>query len=193
MMSFRSKIMHQRMNKFSRGNPEIADAMERNIETILELRRDAMRRRSLQDRVADCVTDFAGSMAFLYLHMAWFGIWIAINLHWVPSIRAFDPFPFGLLTMVVSLEAIFLSTLVMISQNRTSDQADERADLDLQIDMLGEYEITRILKIVTAIGQKLNVTGCDDEELAQLEKTTMPAEVLKEMQERKKALSTDQA
>jgi uncharacterized membrane protein len=191
MISFRHKLLRQRMQKVVRNNPELADALERNIETILELRRDADRKRSMQDRIADAITNFSGSMAFLYVHMLWFGVWIAINLSWVPSVKAFDPYPFGLLTMIVSLEAIFLSTLVMISQNRSASQADERADLDLQIDMLGEYEITKILKIVTMIGQKLDVEGCDDDELRQLEKTVMPAEVLKEIAQRRKEVATE--
>src|SRR5947208_826998 len=119
MISFRHKLLRQRMQKVVRNNPELADALERNIETILELRRDADRRRSLQDRVADAITNFSGSMAFLYAHAIWFLVWIAVNEKWVPGVPPFDPFPFGLLTMIVSLEAIFLSTLVMISQNRS--------------------------------------------------------------------------
>ena len=188
--------MRQRMQKVTRNNPELADALERNIETLLELRRDAERRRSLQDRVADAITNFSGSMLFLYVHILWFGLWVAINKGWLQSIPAFhtvprfDPYPFNFLTMVVSLEAIFLSTLVMISQNRSAAQSDERADLDLQIDMLGEYEITKILQLVTAIGKKLQVEGCEDEEITQLEKTVMPAEVLKEMAARKKMVES---
>ena len=191
MVSFRHKLMRQRMQKVTRNNPELADALERNIETILELRREAEKRRSLQDRVADSITNFSGSMAFLYVHMLWFGLWVVINAGLLKGVKPFDQYPFNFLTMVVSLEAIFLSTLVMISQNRASAQADERSDLDLQIDMLGEYEITRILRIVTAIGQKLEVDGCDEAELKELEKTVLPAEVLKEIQERKKMIASE--
>lgn len=189
MINFRHKLLRQRMQKVTLNNPDLADVLERNIETILELRRDADRQRSLQDRLADSITAFSGSMAFLYAHIVWFGLWVAINCGYVRGIQPFDKYPFNFLTMVVSLEAIFLSTLVMISQNRSSAQSDERADLDLQIDMLGEYEITRILQVVTAIGKKLEVAGCDDEELLQLEKTVMPAEVLREMAARKKQVS----
>ena len=180
------------MLKVTYNNPALADALERNIETILELRRDADRRRSIQDRIADAITNFSGSMAFLYLHVVWFGLWVAVNKKMIHGIPAFDPYPFNFLTMVVSLEAIFLSTLVMISQNRSASQSDERADLDLQIDMLGEYEITKILQLVTAIGKKLEIAGCEDEELLQLEKTVMPAEVLKEMAQRKKMVASEQ-
>ncbi|MEA2552874.1 MAG: hypothetical protein QOJ65_1050 [Fimbriimonadaceae bacterium] len=186
MVNLRQRLMRHRIGKVVRNNPELADVLERNIETILDLRRQALANRRTQDRVADAITNFAGSMVFLYVHVVWFGVWIAVNLGWIGHARQFDPFPFGLLTMIVSLEAIFLSTLVMISQNRQADQADERADLDLQIDMLGEYEITKILQIVTGIGKKLDVAGCDDDEIKELEKTVLPAEVLREIQERKR-------
>ncbi len=189
MIAFRHKLMRQRMQKVTQNNPELADALERNIETILELRRDADRRRSLQDRVADSITNFAGSMAFLYFHGVWFLLWIVINRGLIHGVAPFDAYPFNFLTMVVSLEAIFLSTLVMISQNRSAAQSDERADLDLQIDMLGEYEITKILQMVTLIAKKLEIEGCEDEEIAQLEKTVMPAEVLKEMAARKQQVA----
>jgi len=189
MISFRHKLMRQRMQKVTLNNPELADALERNIETILELRRDADRRRSLQDRIADSITNFSGSMAFLYAHGVWFLLWILVNKGMIHGIAPFDPYPFNFLTMVVSLEAIFLSTLVMISQNRSAAQSDERADLDLQIDMLGEYEITKILQMVMQIARKLEIEGCEDEEIVQLEKTVMPAEVLKEMAARKKQVA----
>jgi uncharacterized membrane protein len=189
MITFRRKLMRQRMQKVTRDNPELADALERNIETILELRRDADRRRSVQDRIADAITNFAGSMSFLYAHALWFVFWIVINRGLIHGVAPFDPYPFNFLTMVVSLEAIFLSTLVMISQNRSAAQSDERADLDLQIDMLGEYEITKILQMVTLIAKKLEIEGCEDAEIVQLEKTVMPAEVLREMAARKKEVT----
>ena len=154
------------------------------------MRRQADKKRSLKDRIADAITAFSGSMAFLYVHMVWFGAWVLINAGMLPGIKRFDPYPFNFLTMVVSLEAIFLSTLVMISQNRSAAQADERSDLDLQIDLLGEYEITKILKLVTAIGLKLQVDGCEEKELHQLEQTVMPEQVLKEIAERKKIIDS---
>ena len=171
--------------KVTRNNPELADALEQNIETILELRREAERSRSLQDRIADAITTFSGSMLFVYLHALLFAGWIVLNMS-MGKEHAFDYFPFNFLTMVVSLEAIFLSTFVLVSQNRSAVQADDRADLDLQIDMLGEYEITKLLRLVVAIGRKLEVEGCDDKEWAELEKTVHPDQVLREMAQRKK-------
>ena len=85
-----------------------------------------------QDRVADRVTAFAGSLNFVYLHSAWFAIWVALNIGALGSAVVFDTFPFGLLTMIVSLEAIFLSTFVMVSQNRQATRADARSQLDFE-------------------------------------------------------------
>jgi uncharacterized membrane protein len=164
-------------------NPNLADVVERNICTVLELRQEAERNRSQQDRASDAITAFSGSMLFVYLHLIWFGVWIALNLGWL-GLRPFDPFPFGLLTMIVSLEAIFLSTFVLISQNRMSLAADKRADLDLQINLLAEYEITRILTLVDAMADRMGIEEAQDRELDQLKKDVTPEIVLKEMKER---------
>lgn len=91
-----------------------------------------------QDRVADHVTSFAGSLKFVYLHSFWFGVWVLINIGVLGAAAKFDPFPFGLLTMIVSLEAIFLSTFVMVSQNRQSARADLRAELDFETNLRAE-------------------------------------------------------
>jgi uncharacterized membrane protein len=96
------------------------------------------RLRSDQDKVTDEITSFAGSMRFVYLHAAWFGLWIAINAGLFGAALVFDKFPYGLLTMIVSLEAIFLSTFVMISQNRQSARADVRAELDFETNLRSE-------------------------------------------------------
>ena len=91
-----------------------------------------------QDRAADRVTDFAGSLNFVYIHGVWFGIWILINIGLIGSALTFDKFPFGLLTMIVSLEAIFLSTFVMVSQNRQAARADIRSELDFETNLRAE-------------------------------------------------------
>lgn len=91
-----------------------------------------------QDRAADRVTAFAGSLNFVYLHSVWFGIWVAVNVGILGSAAAFDKYPFGLLTMIVSLEAIFLSTFVMVSQNRQAARSDIRAQLDFETNLRAE-------------------------------------------------------
>ncbi|MBY0504140.1 MAG: DUF1003 domain-containing protein [Bryobacteraceae bacterium] len=158
----------------------LSKVLERNIRTITELRLKQARERGLQDRIADTVTAFSGSMPFVYLHIAWFLAWVAINSGRL-GLPAFDPFPYGLLTMIVSLEAIFLSALVMITQNRQSDEAERRADLDLQIGLLAEHELTRVIKMLDAMQKKLGIEPDEDNELEDLEMETMPEDVLAEM------------
>jgi uncharacterized membrane protein len=92
----------------------------------------------VQDKFADAITSFAGSMNFVYLHTAWFFVWVIINVGAFGAALAFDKFPFGLLTMIVSLEAIFLSTFVMISQNRQAARADIRSEIDFENNLRGE-------------------------------------------------------
>ena len=164
----------------TRDNPALANIIERNIETMLDVRDAEERHKTRQDRLADALTWFSGNMWFVYMHVAWFGWWIGTNMRLLPG-PVFDPFPFGLLTLIVSLEAIFLATFVLISQNRAAALADMRADLDLQIDLLAEYEVTQILRLVTAIGQKLEIEGCNTPELTELRQTIPVRELIDEM------------
>ena len=94
-------------------NPALSKVVERNIRTLIQLRLQAAHARSVQDLLADAITTFSGRMGFVYVHIVWFGVWILLNTGRV-GVRPFDPFPYGLLTMVVSLEAIFLATFVLI-------------------------------------------------------------------------------
>jgi uncharacterized membrane protein len=111
--------------------------------------------RTLEERIALAITDFAGSMLFVYLHAAWFGLWVAVNAGLLAALglAGFDPFPFGLLTLIVSLEAIFLSTFVMIAQNRLSAQADARAQADYEVNLRAEKEVARLLLLVESLVQ----------------------------------------
>ena len=161
--------------------PQLAGIVGQNIRAILELRARGLQARSTQDRIADAITAFSGRMGFLYLHAVWFAVWIGANLGWF-GLKAFDPFPFGLLTMIVSLEAIFLATFVLISQNRTGVEADRRADLDLQINLLTEHEITRVIQMLDAIQHKLGIENDSDAELRELENNVGPREVLQELE-----------
>jgi uncharacterized membrane protein len=161
-------------------NPALSQVIERNIRTIIHLRLKAARERSVQDRLADAITAFSGRMVFAYVHIVWFGVWILLNTGRV-GVRAFDPFPYGLLTMVVSLEAIFLSTFVLISQNRLSVETEYRADLDLHIGLLTEHELTRVLQMLDAIQDKLGIDNHENSDLADLEMETKPEDVLAEI------------
>jgi uncharacterized membrane protein len=106
--------------------------------TVGNERRIVARIKRTEDRVADRVTTFAGSLNFVYIHAVWFGLWIAVNAGVLGASIVFDEFPYGLLTMVVSLEAIFLATFVMVSQNRQAARSDIRSDLDFENNLRSE-------------------------------------------------------
>lgn len=163
-----------------RSSTHLARVLERNIKTMSELRRQMEQSESFASWLSDRITSFAGSVTFVSFHIIWFATWILWNsgaLGFVP----FDPYPFGLLTVMVSLEAIFLSTFVLISQNRLAAIADDRADLDLQIDLVAEYEVTKLLQLTEAIARKVGVTDVVDRELEELKRQVTPESVLKEM------------
>jgi uncharacterized membrane protein len=163
-----------------KDNPALSKVIERNIRTIIHLRTKAAHERGLQSRIADMITSVSGRMIFVYVHIVWFGIWILLNTGKF-GVRVFDPFPYGLLTMVVSLEAIFLSTFVLISQNRLSEESERRADLDLHIGLLTEHELTRVLQMLDVIQDKLGIVDHENSELADLEMETKPEDVLAEI------------
>ncbi len=165
-------------------SPHLARVVDRNITTLLEVRRQMDTRRSPQARFADWVAGACGNPAFAYAHAVWFTVWIVWNIGWF-WLPAFDPYPFGLLTMVVSLEAIFLSMFVLISQNRMSELSEQRSDLDLQINLLSEYEVTKLLKIADAIADHLGLEIGTDPELDELEKEIVPEDLLREMELKK--------
>jgi uncharacterized membrane protein len=117
--------------------------------------------RDIEDKLADGITTFAGNMKFVYFHGVWFGLWIAANVGLFGLVYTFDPFPFGLLTMVVSLEAIFLSTFVLISQNRSSEKAEIRSQLDYETDLQAERQNAIIMRTLTRIAEKQGVDITD--------------------------------
>jgi len=132
----------------------VPEPAARNIEAIAALEREALQDQSRLDRFTGAVTAAAGSPVFLVAHAIWFTGWIAFN---VTRERPPDPYPFGLLMLIVSLEAIFLSAAVLMTQNRMQRQADKRAHLDLQVNLLAEQELTTILKMLTGLCQRLDV------------------------------------
>lgn len=135
---------------------EHSAALDANIRAIRRWEEDALHRRSRAELMSEWITCAAARAPVLFAHAVWFALWIAINTGWVPGIQPFDPFPFQLLTMIVSLEAIFLALFVLGSQNRMTQQADKRAHLDLQIDLLAEREMTAVLQLLTDIARHLD-------------------------------------
>lgn len=154
----------------------MAQIVERNIRELLKRQQQEEKQKSWQDALADTVTGFTGSLRFVFIHLGLFGGWIIWNLGWL-GLRPFDP-SFVVLAMFASVEAIFLSTFVLISQNRMAAQADKRADLNLQVSLLGEHEITRLLIMVTAIAQKLDVEEALHPEIEELAQDVQPEKVL---------------
>ncbi len=132
-------------------------AVDQNIRAVKQWEKAALRDRSYAERFADWITRAAATGPVVIGHLLWFTLWIVVNLGLVPGVKAFDPFPFSLLTMVVSLEAIFLSLFVLASQNRLSTQSDKRAHLDLQVDLLAEREMTAVLLLLHDIGKQLRI------------------------------------
>lgn len=165
--------MWPRRRAVPKGRGRVERPEQRNIRTIVELEQEALHQRSLTDRVSDAITRFSGSTVFLLLHAIWFAAWILENSGVIPGLSPFDPYPFEFLTLIVSLEAIFLSTFVLMSQNRMSRQADKRAHLDLQINLLAEEENTLMLKILQRICHRLGMEAeISNEEFHDLLKKT---------------------
>jgi uncharacterized membrane protein len=158
----------------------LSSVLERNIQALQERRRREERQATVQEKVADAITRFTGSMLFVYIHLALVGFWIIANLGWIPGVPRWDE-SFVILAMWASVEAIFLSTFVLISQNRMQAAADERADLDLQISLLAEHEVTRLLTLVSAVADHLGVKTEVDGELAEMTQDVAPEAVLDEL------------
>ena len=155
----------------------LSSALRRNIEALEERRRQEAAAAPTEARVAEAITRFTGSMRFVYLHLVVFGLWIAINLGWVPGVPRFDR-SFVVLAMVASVEAIFLSTFVLISQNRMAAMESRRADLDLQISLLSEHEITRLITLVRSVAQRMGIEESHDPELHELARDVAPEKVM---------------
>jgi uncharacterized membrane protein len=159
------------------GRRGMAHVVDRNVRALLTRRAEEDRAKSRSERIADGITRFAGSMTFVYIHLVMYGAWILLNLGVVPSIKPWDP-TFVILAMEASVEAIFLSTFVLISQNRMSALADKRADLDLQVSLLSEHEITRLLSLVQQIAERMGIGEAQDPELEELTRDVHPERVL---------------
>lgn len=156
--------------------PGMTDTLAENIERLARRRREEEAQAPLPDRIADRITGFTGSMTFVALHVVLFGGWIVVNLGWLPLVEPFDP-TFVVLAMIASVEAIFLSTFVLISQNRMAAQADKRADLDLHITLLTEHELSKLAGLVARIAERLDVPARSPD-LAEIQKNVSPEVVL---------------
>jgi uncharacterized membrane protein len=145
-----------------------SDHVTKTIADILKLE---SHERTLSERIAEGIATFTGSMLFIWLHVVWFTLWIAFDIPWL-GFQPIDPFPFTLLTMIVSLEAIFLSAFILMSENRQGRLADRRARVNLQVDMIAEREITKLMELVADIHAHLKIRRPVDLELDNMRKAT---------------------
>lgn len=142
--------------------------LQQSRDVIRSLKAEQDAKRSRSEKLADLMTGIFGTTWFLAANLIVFTLWIVLNAHIIPGLEPLDPFPFGLLTTIVSLEAIGLAIIVLISQNRSAKIADLREEVDLQVDMLAERELTKLLHIVCALAGKLEIDLTDDQELRQM-------------------------
>ena len=176
------RLLQNEIADHKEDNPALSNVIQRNIRKIIHIRKKAVHEQSLQDRIANAMTSFSGSMAFFYVHMVWFCVWFLINTGHL-GIHPFDPYPYEFLTMVVSLEAIFLATFVLISQNLLAKETERLTDLGLHTGLLTEHELTRVLQMLHAIQNKIGISNDDDINRADadLEMETKPEDVLDEI------------
>lgn len=164
----------------------MSPVLARNIGALQERRSRELATAGLSDRIADAVTRFAGSMTFVAIHAVVFGFWTAVNVGWVPAVPKWDE-SFVILGTSASVEAIFLSTFVLISQNRMAAADAKRTDLALQVALLSEHEVTRLMTLTTAIARHFGIRSPIDPEIPEIERDVAPEAVLDELDAREKA------
>ncbi len=159
---------------------------QRRLQNIQSFQGKFSHHRTRRQKFADAVTALSGTTEFLIAHAAWFGIWLAWNAGMIPGLKPFDPFPFVLLTTVVSIEAIFLAIIVLVSQNRQSKIADLRQEVDLQINLIAEEEITKLMRMVAGLYKFLKIDVGEEPELKEMLKPTDPDEIERRLEEQLK-------
>jgi uncharacterized membrane protein len=153
----------------------LSEVARQNIRTVAALERDEARRRSASERVSDSLIGVMGSLGFVMAHVVIFLAWFVWNSGWIPGLLVFDPFPFGILTLVVSTEGVLLAIFVLINQNRMSREADHRAHLDLQVGLLTEAEATKTLSIVRELARHFDIDSHEDQQ--ELERLMEPTDL----------------
>jgi len=170
------------------AGPGLNTVLNRNIHALIDERRAEEATASAPERIADAITRLAGSMTFAAVHALAVAVWVGWNLGWL-GLRPFDP-TFVILATVASVEAIFLSTFILISQNRSAAAADRRAQLDLHVSLLAEHEITRVLQIVALIAERMDIEVPPDAGLDELQRDIAPEKVLERISEADKSTRT---
>jgi uncharacterized membrane protein len=172
------------MRWFRRREPEaVSSVVKKNITSIAQLEHEFAEQRTHLDRVSDTISTFVGSIQFILAHAIVFLIWVVINTTWVLGEYAFDRYPYVFLNFVLGTEAVFLGTLVLMSQNRQNRASERRAGIDLQIGLLAEQETTKTLQMLRQICERLGMPEfARDKELQQMIQTTHVEELAKELQ-----------
>jgi len=156
-----------------------------NIEAIAKLEHDALDRRTPTERVSDVMTRLVGNLSFLLAHVILVFGWSLLNLRVIPGLKPFDPFPFGVLALVVSSESVFLTIFVLISQSRMARQSERRSHLDLQVGMLSEQELTTILQMLQKLCQHMGVNvDASKQEVQAFSKTTDVHKLASELEDK---------
>jgi uncharacterized membrane protein len=162
-----------------------ANPTQYNIDAIAKLEHDALNRRTPTERVSDVITKVVGNMVFLLAQLILISGWSLVNLHVIPGLKAFDPFPFGVLALVVSSESVFLTVFVLISQSRMARQSERRSHLDLQVGMLSEQELTTILQMLQKLCQHMGVNvDSSKQEVQSFSKTTDVRKLASELEDK---------
>lgn len=162
-----------------------ANPTQYNIDAIAKLEHDALSRRTATERVSDVITKLVGNLGFLLAHLLLIFGWCLVNLHVIPGLKAFDPFPFGVLALLVSSEGVFLTVFVLISQGRMARQSERRSHLDLQVGMLSEQELTTILQMLQKLCQHVGVNvDSSKQEVQSFSKTTDVHKLASELEDK---------
>ena len=130
---------------------------QKNVDAIAKLEHAAIGRRTLTERMSDAIAKLVCNPGFLVAHVVLISGWALANLHVIPGLKVFDPFPFGILALIVTSESVFLTMFVLISQSRMARQSDRRSHLDLQVGMLSEQELTTILQMLQKLCEHVGV------------------------------------
>jgi uncharacterized membrane protein len=170
------------MSRSTYRTPRDAEELTRhNVDAMRRLEDLAKAQRGFADRMAAFVATFCGSITFVWIHAAAFAAWIAWNA--VPGTSHFDPYPFTFLTLCVSLEAIFLSSFILIAQNYEMRVSERRNQLDLQINLLAEQENTKMLQLLEQIAKHVGAASGDDPEIRALEQATRPETLARQIED----------
>ena len=162
-----------------------ANPTQYNIDAIARLEHEALNRRTPTERVSDAIAKLVGNIGFLLAHLLLIFGWSLVNLHMISGVKAFDPFPFGVLALVVSSESVFLTIFVLISQSRMARQSERRAHLDLQVGMLSEQELTTLLQMLQKLCQHMGVNvDSSKQEVQSFSKTTDVSKLASELEDK---------